>query len=127
MTTGRLVCDAWLGAKELVKENDYSLAFLCKKYLNKDRLEINDEELIIECFKDSKQLLDMVDCLSFDSQLTFELMNKLEILPLTKQLTNIAGNTWIKSLQNARAERNEMLLMHEFYKHDYIIPDKFNS
>jgi hypothetical protein len=28
VTTGRLVCDTWLGARELVKENDYSLSFL---------------------------------------------------------------------------------------------------
>lgn len=54
-------------------------------------------------------------------------MIKLDILPLTKQLTNIAGNLWIKSLQNARAERNEMLLMHEFHKEKYIWPDKFSN
>ena len=52
-------------------------------------------------------------------------MIKLDILPLTKILTNIAGNLWIKSLQNARAERNEMLLMHEFHKEKYIWPDKY--
>jgi DNA polymerase alpha subunit A len=54
-------------------------------------------------------------------------MFKLCIIPLTKQLTNIAGNLWVKSLQNARAERNEMLLLHEFTSMNYICPDKIFS
>jgi DNA polymerase alpha subunit A len=52
------------------------------------------------------------------------LMLHLSIIPLTKQLTNIAGNLWFRSLQNARAERNEMLLLHEFKKKKFILPDK---
>lgn len=51
-------------------------------------------------------------------------MLHLSIIPLTKQLTNIAGNLWYRSLQNARAERNEMLLLHEFKKKKFILPDK---
>lgn len=51
-------------------------------------------------------------------------MFKLSIIPLTKQLTNIAGNLWFRSLQNARAERNEYLLLHEFKAKKFITPDK---
>ena len=29
---------------------------------------------------------------------------------------------WLGSLQNKRAERNEMLLAHEFYKKKFVIP-----
>lgn len=48
----------------------------------------------------------------------------LQIIPLTKQLTTIAGNLWFRSLQNARAERNEWLLMHEFHSRKFLCPDK---
>ena len=51
-------------------------------------------------------------------------MLHLQIIPLTKQLTTIAGNLWFRSLQNARAERNEMLLLHEFTAKKYLCPDK---
>lgn len=51
-------------------------------------------------------------------------MSHLSVIPLTKQLTNIAGNLWFRSLQNARAERNEMLLLHEFKKKKFTLPDK---
>ena len=46
------------------------------------------------------------------------------MLPLTKQLTNLAGNLWQKSLFSQRAERIEYLLLHEFHNLKYIVPDK---
>jgi DNA polymerase alpha subunit A len=61
---------------------------------------------------------------------------KLMMLPLTRQLTNIAGNSWYpalpsyeteiraRTLTGTRAERNEFILLHEFTKNDYICPDK---
>lgn len=69
----------------------------------------------------------MVEHTIEEAYLTQELNFKFQILPLTKQLTIIAGNLWIKSLQNSRAERNEMLLIHEFNKKGYIWPDKYSS
>lgn len=68
--------------------------------------------------------MDICDHTENDCYLTFQLMFHLSIIPLTKQLTSIAGNLWYRSLQNARAERNEMLLMHQFYTKDYVCPDK---
>eukprot|EP00967_Tisochrysis_lutea_P118021 scaffold191331_cov30-Tisochrysis_lutea.AAC.3 len=39
-----------------------------------------------------------------------------QVLPLTKQLTSLAGNLWGHSLQGKRAERIEYLLLHEFHR-----------
>jgi len=52
------------------------------------------------------------------------LMFKLMVLPLTKQLTNLAGNLWARTLLGARAERNEFLLLHKFHEAKYLCPDK---
>lgn len=41
-------------------------------------------------------------------------MFKMNVLPLTKQLTQTCGNIWNRSLAGARAERIEYLLMHKF-------------
>lgn len=62
-----------------------------------------------------------------ESEVTFNLMNHLEIVQLSKQLTNICGNIWRRSLENARAERNEFLIMHECEKEELMIPDKFSK
>jgi DNA polymerase alpha subunit A len=59
-----------------------------------------------------------------DAQLSLRLMFRLQVLPLTKQLTNVSGNLWARSLKGARAERIEFLLLHEFHRLKYIVPDK---
>lgn len=41
-----------------------------------------------------------------EAEVTFALMNHLEILQITRQLSNICGNSWKRSLEIQRAERN---------------------
>lgn len=62
-----------------------------------------------------------------DAFLSLKLMHHLVVLPLTKQLTNLCGNIWMRSLRSARAERVEYLLLHEFHNKDYIVPEKYSS
>lgn len=75
-------------------------------------------------FDETLPLLQLVRCCENDAFLSLQLMFKMMVLPLTKQLTNLAGNLWTKSLQGKRAERIEYLLLHEFHKLKYIVPDK---
>lgn len=49
---------------------------------------------------------------------------KVQMLPLTKILTNLAGNSWARTLSGTRAERNEYILLHEFHRNKFICPDK---
>jgi DNA polymerase alpha subunit A len=44
-----------------------------------------------------------------DGVFSLRLVWRLQVLLLTKQLSNLAGNLWWQSLQNRRAERNEWL------------------
>ena len=47
-------------------------------------------------------------------------------LPLTKQLTNLSGSLWSRTLAGQRAQRIEMLLLHEFHSRKFILPDKLS-
>ena len=123
-TSGRLICDTFLSSREFIRETEYSLGHLAKNFLCQIRNDF-DENAVQDFYTDSKLLLQMIDHTTQDAFITSGIMFKLQIIPLTKHLTCIAGNTWIKSLQNARAERNEMLLIHEFKNRKYIYPDKF--
>jgi hypothetical protein len=49
------------------------------------------------------------------------------VLPLSKQLSVVSGSLWSRTLQGARAQRIEMLLLHEFHARKFILPDKLSK
>ncbi|KAI8970605.1 hypothetical protein BDB01DRAFT_855335 [Pilobolus umbonatus] len=110
---GRIICDTFLATKEIIKSTTYSLSELSLSQLN-----------IIREEEGPADLLDVVRHYSFDAYLTLAIMTKLQILSITKQLTNLSGNLWARSMHGARADRNEYLLLHTFYARNYIYPDK---
>jgi DNA polymerase alpha subunit A len=68
--------------------------------------------------------MEMIQHCEFDTWIVSQLMFKFQVLPLTKQLTNLAGNLWSRTMMGARSERNEYLLLHEFHQLKFICPDK---
>jgi DNA polymerase alpha subunit A len=75
-------------------------------------------------FDTSENLLWLSQHCENDAYLSMRLIFELMAIPLSKQLTAIAGNLWSRTLIGGRAERNEYLLLHEFHKLGYILPDK---
>jgi DNA polymerase alpha subunit A len=123
LSCGRLIVDTYLAARESLKQTTYTLTSLCDLQLGKSRQEIDpintpgyydSHDKIIALCRNTNQDAYLVMCLMF----------KLEVLPLSKQLTNISGNVWNRSLQGRRAERIEFLLLHEFHRLKYILPEK---
>ncbi|XP_051226430.1 DNA polymerase alpha catalytic subunit [Lolium perenne] len=121
---GRLLCDTYLCSRDLLKEVSYSLTQLAETQLKKDRREVSPHD-IPPMFQSSGTLLKLVEYGETDAWLSLELMFHLSVLPLTRQLTNISGNLWGKTLQGARAQRVEYLLLHSFHAKKFIVPDKF--
>ena len=120
---GRLLCDTYLSAKELLRETTYSLTNLAATQLKTKRQEIEPVD-IPQWFQSSKTIVQLALSTLFDAQLVTRLMFKLQILPLTKQLTCIAGNIWSHTLKSNRAERTEYLLLHEFHRLKFLPPEK---
>ncbi|KAM7251032.1 hypothetical protein ACFE04_022915 [Oxalis oulophora] len=123
---GRLLCDTYLCSRDLLREVSYSLTQLSKTQLNKDRMEVAPQD-IPKMFQSSESLMKLLECGETDAWLSLELMFHLSVLPLTRQLTNISGNLWGKTLQGARAQRVEYLLLHSFHAKKFIVPDKISS
>ena len=122
--SGRLMCDTYLSARELLpSQRSYGLKELSRTHLNADKPEV-DPAALLGMFDETTTLLQLVRCTENDCFLSLQLMFKMMVLPLTKQLTNLAGNLWTKSLQGKRAERIEYLLLHEFHKLKFVVPDK---
>jgi DNA polymerase Pol2 len=121
--TGRVLCDTYVSAKELLRETTYSLTSLASTQLKTQRIEIEPVD-IPQWFNESKTIVQLAMHTLHDAQLVQRLMFKLQIVPLTKQLTNIAGNLWGRTMKGNRAERNEYLLLHEFHQLKFIVPEK---
>ena len=120
---GRIVCDTYLAAKDLIKAKNYSLGTLAESQLGLQRAPF-DYERIKDYFETPELLRQMLSGSEMDAYYIAMLMFQMLILPLTLQLTTIAGNLWSRTLTGARAERNEFLLLHEFHNQKYICPDK---
>lgn len=125
--TGRLICDTFVSTREILqRQTTYSLRYLCDKYLNKQIPEL-DAGNVISSFTTIVEIENLLKVTLDEAFYSLVLMDKYMILPLTKQLTCIAGNLWIKSLQSSRASRCEMLLLHEFHDKGYLLPDKYHK
>ena len=120
---GRLLCDTYLSAKELLRETTYSLTNLAATQLKTTRQEIEPQD-VPYWFQTSKTIVNLAQSTLFDAQLVQKLLFKLQVLPLTKQLTCIAGNMWSHTLRSNRAERTEYLLLHEFHRLKFLPPEK---
>ena len=124
LTPGRLLLDTYLTARELLfGQRNYSLTELSRTQLSEQRKEIDPQDVDLY-YQTSDHLFTLIRCNETDAWLTLQLMFKLEAVPLTLQLTNLGGNVWQRTLSGGRAERIEYLLLHEFHRRKYILPDK---
>ncbi|KFG64690.1 DNA polymerase (pol2) superfamily protein [Toxoplasma gondii RUB] len=151
LTVGRLVCDTYMQAHELLGHRvNYDLVPLMQDLFLASpaqqpaggaptsvwEAKIQKDIRALKPFPQPPELLEffqrrepqpLLVCLQMCVQETFMtvvLCWRLNCLPLTRELTTIGGNLWARSLQNQRAERNAFLLLHEFHREKFICPDK---
>ncbi|KAH8909947.1 DNA polymerase [Coniochaeta sp. PMI_546] len=125
---GRLLCDLAndAGKSTMFKCQSWSLTEMCNLYLPGDnqRREVDNEVALKTWATTPNGLMDYVSHMEADTYFITALALRVQILPLTKVLTNLAGNSWARTLTGTRAERNEYILLHEFHRNKYICPDK---
>ena len=126
---GRLLCDLAndAGRSVMLKCQSWTLTEMCSLYLGGEetaRRDVDNEAALNTWAKTASGLLDYVAHIEADTYYIAALALRVQILPLTKVLTNLAGNSWARTLTGTRAERNEYILLHEFHRNKYICPDK---
>ncbi|KAG0181293.1 DNA-directed DNA polymerase alpha catalytic subunit pol1, partial [Apophysomyces sp. BC1021] len=121
--TGRIICDTYLASRDLVRAKSYQLTDLARSELS---IVYEDMDLanLPQIYTNALSLIEFLRHCSFEAYLAVAIMNKLQILPLTKELTNLAGNLWSRSMNGSRSDRNEFLLLHSFHDHKFLCPDK---
>src|SRR5438046_204413 len=91
---------------------------------NNTRRELDNEAALKTWATTTHGLMNYLKHCEADTYFIAAIALKLQMLPLTKILTNLAGNSWARTLSGTRAERNEYILLHEFHRNKYICPDK---
>ena len=126
LAAGRLLCDLAndLGKSLMMKCQSWSLEEMCQLVLSKRREELDNEAALKSWATTKEGLLNYAKHCQADAYFIAAISMKVQMLPLTKVLTNLAGNSWARTLSGTRAERNEYILLHEFHKNQYICPDK---
>uniref|UniRef100_M4BC72 DNA polymerase n=1 Tax=Hyaloperonospora arabidopsidis (strain Emoy2) TaxID=559515 RepID=M4BC72_HYAAE len=131
MVNGRLFCDTYVSSKELLpSQNNYTLSFLVEEHLHKQRLDVEMTEIPQILLGGPDNFVKLLRHTLDDAMFVLHLMHKLEILPLSKHLSNLCGYLWTRTLEaNKRAERIEYLLLHEFSrsKNKFIVPEKYKT
>ncbi|KAL9104732.1 MAG: hypothetical protein Q9163_000344 [Psora crenata] len=128
LISGRLLCDVAndMGKSLMTKCQSWGLTEMCELYLGEgsSRRDIENDVALKTWAASREGLLNYLNHCEADTYFIAAVAMRVQMLPLTKVLTNLAGNSWARTLSGTRAERNEYILLHEFYKNKYICPDK---
>ncbi|KAK0266864.1 DNA-directed DNA polymerase alpha catalytic subunit pol1 [Friedmanniomyces endolithicus] len=127
IAAGRLLCDLAndMGKSIMTACQSWTLDEMVKLYLggNHVRKDIDNEKALAMAAS-REGLLNYVKMCELDTYYIAAIALKQQLLPLSRVLTNLAGNSWARTLSGTRAERNEYILLHEFHRNKYICPDK---
>jgi len=121
--SGRALCDIKKMAEELMQLRSYDLTELCSQLLDRKRIEY-DQTALLESFKSSDNLMNMLNASWEDVDSIFSILVELNIIPLALKITNITGNILSRTFAAGRSERNEYLLLHAFHEDNFICPEK---
>ena len=128
LVSGRLLCDIAndMGKSLMTKCQSWSLTEMSSLYLaeKSPRRELDNDVALKTWATTRDGLLNYVNHCEADTYFIAAVAMKVQMLPLSKVLTNLAGNSWARTLSGTRAERNEYILLHEFHRNKYICPDK---
>lgn len=107
------------------KCTDYSLEEMCRVFLGQQRLPFDTNLASGNWLEQGTSgLVEIVRRSEYDTLFVTSIALKNQMLPLSRQLTCLAGNPWRATLAGTRSGRNDYLLMHEFAKHGFLIPEK---
>lgn len=126
MLAGRLLCDISndMGQSLTPKCQNWELAemyeVVCREKYSP--MEVNLANPLVA--EDSNKLLAAINENAQSVRIIAKTAFGMQILSISKQLTNLAGNAWSHTLGGTRAGRNEYILLHEFEREGYIVPDR---
>ncbi|GMK53505.1 hypothetical protein CspeluHIS016_0100910 [Cutaneotrichosporon spelunceum] len=128
LLAGRLVADLSSdAAKGMISSTTWSLTEMVSTHLKVAREDVDPEDIhtyFDHTLSHPDKLIEYIRLAEVDAFFQMAIASRVQLLPLTKQLTSLAGNSWNLTLNGGRAVRNEFILLHEFHRLKYVCPDK---
>lgn len=84
----------------MISSTTWSLTEMCKTHLNSEREDYDPDDTASKLegsVASPTAMLEFVHHCELDAHFQMAIASKVQILPLTKQLTNLAGNAWYHS------------------------------
>ena len=98
LLSGRLILDLSSdGSQGIIDSTTWSMTEMCLTHLRIEREEIDPEDTpryFDNIHSKAKDLLHFVQHCEADAYFQMAIAHKVQALPLTRQLTNLAGNSW---------------------------------
>ena len=120
---GKIFIDVHNSTEEyLTSQPNYTLSYLSKMQLNTTYPHqlASDINIYLQSEELNRRLIQINH---IDTYITLQLLFKLQIIQLTKYMTNICGNLWSRTVKTIRSERATYYLLHDFYNLNYILPE----
>lgn len=126
----------------MISSTTWSMTEMCNTHLKIQREDVDPEDThtyFDHTLSSPDRLIKYIRLCEIDAYFQMAIAGRVQMLPLTKQLTNLAGNSWSVitplaygpadidrnlTLNGGRAVRNEFILLHEFHRLKYVCPDK---
>ena len=81
----------------MIASTTWSLTEMCKTHLKSDQQDIDPDDTasyLDSTVSGPERLMTFIQHCELDAHYHMAIASKVQILPLTKQLTNLAGNSW---------------------------------
>lgn len=128
-TTGRIIVDAYELIKESIRKGNLKLKRLglgdvARELLSDKKLDISHSEIFGHWHGDNEQITKLVEYARKDAELALRLVLEKGFLDKFFELSKVSGLLLQDCLDGGEAQRVENLLLREFNKNDYVLPNK---
>ncbi|OHT04413.1 DNA polymerase alpha catalytic subunit [Tritrichomonas foetus] len=124
--SGRLPVDLRVSCLEFLnsKVNDFSS--IVKDYLNSERQVIDHYDLL-KSLSNYDDVQNLINYSIRDTAYVSNLLQKIQVLPLTLQISKLSTCPWSRVLMGQATHRCEHLLLHNFSNYNYVLPEKLKT
>jgi DNA polymerase I len=130
--SGRIVVDVYDLIKESVGKGQfrlkrYGLGDVSKELLNEDKLDIAHSEIGLYWNGNEDQFDKLIEYARKDAELTLKLLLEIKLLEKFIEISRVSGVLLQDILDSGESVRVENLLLKEFNKLDFVIPNRPDS